>query len=99
MVFLKDPLILKVKDVLLRGIGAEIIRYMWTVSEATAPQIISHIQLELKDDDVRSDSELIMKYIISFITNNIKWFIKKYLDYANFLYFFKSKVKEFPNLF
>ena len=71
MAFLKDPLILKVKDVLLRGIGAEIIRYMWTVSEATAPQIISHIQLELKDDDVRSDSELIMKYIISFITNNV----------------------------
>ena len=24
---------------------------------------------------------------------------KKYLDYANFWYFFKSKIKEFPNLF
>ena len=44
---------------------------MWTVSEATAPQIINHIQLELKGDDQRSDQELIMKYIISFITNNL----------------------------
>ena len=44
---------------------------MWTVSEATAPQIINHIQLELKGDDRRSDQELIMKYIISFITNNL----------------------------